>query len=425
MNSSYPSWFAQGFPHIWLPYTQMKDAPLPQPVVKTDGSRIYLADGTELIDGIASWWTACHGYNHPHIVEAMMEQVRTMPHVMFSFAHEQAYTLADRLVKLAPEGLNRVFFTDSGSTAVETAMKMAVQYWHNRGDKQRNKFIAFKHAYHGDTMGCMSLSDPEHGMHRALNHHMPRQYYVDIPSDEYTLAEFAAIIESIHKTLAGVIIEPLVQGAGGMRFHAPDILAEIDRICKQYTIPFIADEIFTGFCRTGSFFACNQAGISPDMMCIGKALTGGTMTLAACLAKEYLFEGFLGEGLDQALMSGPTYMGNPLACAAANASLDLFENEPRLDQANAIEHQLQHLLKPCMDLPNVKEVRVMGAIGAVQLHTSNRSHILALRQQSVTHGVFLRPFDDVIYIAPALTISRDELSTLAHSVFLLASSPLN
>ena len=322
-------WYASGLPHVWLPYTQMKNAAPPLPVVATQGCRIKLADGRELIDGIASWWSACHGYNHPHILAAIETQLKIMPHVMFAgLAHEPALTLAKRLVDITPEGLNRVFFADSGSVAVEVALKIALQYWRNSGKPHKERFICFKDGYHGDTLGAMSVSDPEKSLHKAFRNSVIKQYVVGIPTDEYTFAEFDALLEGVHGNVAGLIIEPLVQGAGGMRFHSADILGEIHRIAKKYDILFIADEIATGFYRTGNLFACDEAGIAPDIMCLGKALTGGTITLGATLVQEAIFAAFLDDNPDFAFMHGPTFMANPLACAAANASLYLFFPSP-------------------------------------------------------------------------------------------------
>lgn len=412
-----PDWEKEGLGHIWLPYTQMQNAPEPLPVVATEGCRIKLADGRELVDGIASWWSACHGYNHPHILEQMAKQLHTLPHVMFAgLAHEPAYRLASRLVKIAPEGLNRVFFSDSGSTAVEVALKMAIQYWKNKGERNKSKFLSFHNSYHGDTMGAMSLSDVEHGMHKVFSAHVPKQYIVDIPFDEYAFSELAELMEGEKNHIAGMVIEPLVQGAGGMKFHSPDILAELHRLCKKHNLLFIADEVATGFGRTGGMFACDEAGVKPDIMCIGKALTGGAIGLAATLATEEIFSAFLSDKLETALMHGPTYMANPLACAAANASLDLFEQEPRLAQIEAIERQLLAELEPCRGLAGVADIRVKGAIGVVQLADATREKILALRQAFVQEGVWLRPFDDIVYVMPAFTITSDELAKITHAI---------
>lgn len=409
-----PKWYTDGKAHLWYPYSQMKTMKDPIRVIGAKGCYIELDNGKKLLDGISSWWSTCHGYNHPHIEQAVEQQLKTLPHVMFAgTAHEQAYTLAARLSKLT--GMEKVFLTDSGSTAVETAMKMAVQYWKNKGDKHRNKFISFHHGYHGDTMGAMSLCDPDGGMHKAFNSYMPMQMCFEIPSGEYSFSEMDYMLEGVKHMVAGVVIEPLVQGAGGMKFHSPDALAEIYRIVKKHDLLFIADEVMTGFGRTGMMFACDEAGITPDIMCVGKGLTGGTMTLAATLAKQFIFDAFLSDSLETALMSGPTFMANPLACAAANASLDLFENEPRLKQVETIEKQLYHELTPLKKHKKVQDVRVKGAIGVVQIET-NWDELFKMREQFVKLGVWLRPFGDVVYIMPPFTISKKELTVLTDAV---------
>lgn len=409
-------WYEQGKLHIWHPYTQAHVAPDPIQVIATKDCKLILADGRELIDGSASWWSACHGYNHPHILKSITQQLQKMPHVMFAgIAHEPAYQLAARLAKLT--GLDRVFFTDSGSTAIETALKMAAQYWRNQGCRHRDKFVSFSNAYHGDTMGAMSLCDPESGMHAMFHDYMPRQYSVKLPLGEYAFIEFDNLLGDLKNTIAGVVLEPLVQGAGGMCFHTPDVVAEIYRICKKHELLFIADEVMTGFGRTGHLFACDEAGIKPDIMCVGKALTGGVMGLAATIATSAIYEGFLGNDLQRALMSGPTYMANPMACAAANASLDLFETEPRLKQVEAIEKQLYEELQPCAQYQEiVKEVRVKGAIGVVELKDINFAQIMQLRAKFVEKNVWIRPFGNIIYLMPAFTISKEELTSLTSAI---------
>lgn len=415
LNLPSPAWLDDGLEHIWLPYAQMQNTFAPLPVISTEGTTITLSDGSKLIDGIASWWSACHGYNHPHILSAMQQQLGQMPHVMFAgLAHEPALKLSTRLAKLT--GLPKVFFSDSGSTAVEVAMKMAVQYWANQGRKTKTRFVAFHNAYHGDTMGAMSVSDPENGMHHVYAPYMPMQYVTDLPVNEYDFAEFESVLKDNKKTIAGLIMEPLVQGAGGMRFHSPDIVAEIYRLCKAHDILFIADEVATGFGRTGTMFACDQVGITPDIMCIGKALTGGAITLAATLATQELFDAFLGEELGKAFMHGPTYMANPLACAAANAALDLFEKEPRLKQVEALEAQMWAGLKSLIENPAVEDIRVMGAIGVVELKSADWELIFALRQKFAERACWVRPFGNIIYLTPAFTITTDDLETLLKAV---------
>ena len=411
-------WQKEGLEHIWLPYTQMKDFPIPLPVESANGVDIKLEDGRSLIDGISSWWSVCHGYQHPYIINNMEKQLKKLSHIMFAgLSHEPAYILSERLAKITPNGLNRVFFSDSGSTAIEVALKMAVQFWANNNRPKKNKFICFRNAYHGDTMGAMSIADNEDGMHKAFHNFMPKQYMLKIPSDEYDFAEFNDVIKDIKHTVAGLVIEPLIQGAGGMKFHGADILAEIHRICKKNDILFIADEIATGFCRTGAMFACNEAAITPDIMCLGKALTGGYITLAATIATDEIFNTFLSDNLSTALMHGPTFMANPLACSAANASLDLFEKEPRLEQVGNIEEQMIEELSKCKKLENISDVRVKGAVGAVQLENYSWDYIFGLRKKFIEDGVWIRPFGDIVYLMPAFVISQRELSTLTGSVY--------
>jgi adenosylmethionine-8-amino-7-oxononanoate aminotransferase len=413
---SLPEWYTNGSKHIWLPYTQMQTAPAPLAVVSTRGTDIHLADGRVLTDGIASWWSCCHGYNHPHILESVERQLHTMPHIMFGgLVHEPALTLATRLSSITPEGLNRVFFSDSGSVAVEVALKIALQYWRNRAKPHKDRFICFNDGYHGDTLGAMSVSDPEHSLHKAFRSAVIKQYVVDIPADEYAFAEFDSLLAAEQGNIAGIIIEPLVQGAGGMRFHSVDVLAEIHRIAKKYDMLFIADEIATGFYRTGSMFACSEAGITPDIMCLGKALTGGTITLGATLVQDEIFNAFLSDNPDFAFMHGPTFMANPLACAAANASLDLFEREPVAQQVEAIERHLSETLEACSDMPHVTDVRVKGAIGAVQMDPEHFDKY-ALREKFIECGVWVRPFKDIVYLMPSLSITPEHLKQLTDSV---------
>ena len=397
--------------HLWFPYTQMAGAPAPLIAARTQGARIRLADGRELIDGVSSWWTACHGYNHPHILAAMAAQLRRMPHVMLGgLAHEPAIALARRLAALLPGDLDRVFFCDSGSVAVEVAMKMAVQYWRNAGVRGRTRFVSFLGGYHGDTMGAMSVCDPEEGMHRLFAGYLPEQTVTRLPRTAGELDAFDRLLAAGGDGFAAVILEPLVQAAGGMRFHDPAVLAGIARICARRGVLLIADEIATGFARTGTMFACEQAGVSPDVVCIGKALTGGAVGLAAAVATERVFEGFLGDAPERALMHGPTYMANPLACAAANASLDLFETEPRLAQVAAVEARLAASLAAARDLPGVVDVRVKGAIGVVQL--DRPADLAWFSPRFTARGVWIRPFGDVVYLMPPLTIPADELDRL-------------
>ena len=378
---------------LWRPYTQMKTAAPPLEAIATQGTRITLKGGRELIDGIASWWTAVHGYNHPHIAAAMADQLIRMPHVMFGgLTHAPAERLGQRLAALLPGDLNHVFFTDSGSVAVEVALKMAVQLWLNRGETGRTRVLAFRGGYHGDTMGAMSACDPEEGMHRRFGAYLPTQVFCELPRDGEREAALDAAMARHRHELAAVIVEPLVQGAGGMLTHPPEVLATVARLAQRHGLPLIADEIFTGFGRTGTMFACEQAGVVPDILCLSKALTGGTMALAATVATTEIFSAFWSDDPSAALMHGPTFMANPLACAAANASLDLFETEPRLAQVAAIEAQMKEQLEPCRELPGVVEVRVMGAIGVVQLDAPVAAW---LRPQFAKRDVLVRPFGGI------------------------------
>lgn len=406
--------------HLWRPYTQMQTEAPPFEAVATEGSRIRLADGRWLIDGIASWWTACHGYNHPHIIAAMQTQLATMPHVMFGgLTHEPALRLGDRLIKILPgagtgEALNHVFFCESGSVAVEVALKMAVQYWRNQGESSRHRFVAFRHAYHGDTSGAMSVCDPEDGMHALFKGAIPEQMFVNVPQDEAALSAFEALLADRRDEIAGVIIEPLVQAAGGMKFHEPDTLAAIRAACARQDVLFIADEIATGFARTGTLFACEAAGIVPDIICIGKALSGGAISLAATIANDRVFDAFLSNSDTAAFMHGPTYMANPLACAAANASLDLFEDGERMQQAADHEAYFRKALEPCRLLEGVADVRAKGAIGVVQM--TRPRDINWLRQRFVEQGVWIRPFNDIVYLMPPLVVTNEERAALCDAV---------
>jgi len=410
-----PGWLDEGLAHVWLPYAQMKSAPRPLPVVATEGARLVLADGRTLVDGIASWWTACHGYNHPSIAEAVRAQLARMPHVMFGgLAHEPAYRLATRLAAMLPGDLERVFFSESGSVAVEVAMKMAVQYAMNRGDRGRTKVLAFRGGYHGDTFATMAVCDPEEGMHSKFAGVLPAQVIGELPRDGASFASLRALATSHAGELAAILVEPLVQGAGGMRFHDAEVLRRLRALADELGLLLIFDEIFTGFGRTGAMFACEEACVVPDIVTLGKALTGGTLPLAATIARRPVFEAFWDDDPDKALMHGPTYMGNPLACAAAHASLDLFEREPRLADVARIARRLEEGLAPCRGLPGVVDVRVLGAIGVVEL--SPMPDLRALKAAFLARGVFIRPFRDVVYLTPAFTIPDEELRVLTGAI---------
>ena len=408
--------FQVGLEHLWLPYAQMKTAPRPLAVTATRDCRLVLADGRELVDGIASWWTACHGYNHPHIRGAVERQLASMPHVMFGgLVHEQALTLARRLAGMLGQGnLDRVFFSESGSVAVEVALKMVRQYWRNRGVSSRDRIVAFKSGYHGDTTGAMAISDPESGFQGTLTGALPQQIIVGLPVDAASTSALETLLARRSEGIAAIITEPLVQGAGGMRFHDARVLQTLRRLADRYELLLIFDEIFTGFGRNGTMFAFEQAGIVPDIITLSKALTGGTLPLAATVARGSVFEAFWSDDPAKALMHGPTFMANALACAAANASLDLFEREPRLAQVAKIEALLRDGLAPCRKLAGVKDVRVKGAIGVVELERIQ--NLNALRQRFIEEGVFVRPFGSIVYLTPAFTISEADLAKLTGAV---------
>lgn len=412
-------WLDEGYRHIWMPYAQMQTAPAPEAVTATEGTRIILADGRQLIDGVASWWSACHGYNHPHIRDAVSRQLEQMPHVMLAgLANEPAFTLAERLAAMAPGRLERVFFSESGSVSVEIAMKMAVQYWLNQGNGERTKFICFKGAYHGDTIATMAVGDPDDGIHGRFSGLMGGQPRVALPRDDESRRHFEAFVAKHADTSAAVILEPLVQGAGGMIFHSTEILKAVREICDAHGLLLILDEIMTGLGRLGTMFASEQAELAPDIMTLSKSLTGGTMPLAATIASRQVFEGFLSDELDKALMHGPTFTGNALASAAANASLDLFETEPRLEQVAAIEKHLARALEPCRGMKgrwgDVKDVRVKGAIGVVEL--AEIRDMNGLRARFVEEGCWVRPFGNIVYLMPAFTIAEDDLTRLTDAV---------
>ncbi|GBQ94078.1 adenosylmethionine-8-amino-7-oxononanoate aminotransferase [Acetobacter nitrogenifigens DSM 23921 = NBRC 105050] len=408
-------WYETGLPHIWLPYAQMKTAPTPLPARSTQGSVITLHDGRELVDGVAAWWTACHGYNHPHIRACAEAQLARMPHVMFGgMVHEPALRLAARLAAMLPGDLERVFYTDSGSVAVEVAMKMAIQYRINRGEPERRRLLAFKGGYHGDTLATMAICDPEEGMHHLFSGVMPEQAVIDLPRDDATRAAFENFLQTQASTLTAIVVEPLVQGAGGMVFHDPATLSFLRSAADRHGLLLILDEIFTGFGRTGTMFACQQANIVPDIVTLSKALTGGTMALAATVARRHVYEAFLSDDPEKALMHGPTFMANPLACACANASLDLFEREPRLEQVATIAAQLSTALEPCRTLPGVRDVRVMGAIGVVEM--DRIADPASLRTRFAAEGAWIRPFRNIVYLTPAFTISEQQLDFLANAI---------
>lgn len=413
--SKSPAWFTQGAPHVWRPYCQMKTAPAPLAVARTDGARIILEDGRELVDGIASWWTACHGYNHPHIRQAVSEQLALAPHVMFGgLAHEPAYRLAARLAKLLPGDLDHVFFAESGSVAVEIAMKMALQFWINRGVEGRTRFVSFLGGYHGDTLATMTICDPEEGMHGLFAGVMPSQHVVALPRDAASEDALDRLLAEKGHEIAGIIVEPRVQGAGGMVLHDDEVLRTLRRVADKHGQLLIFDEIFTGFGRTGDLFACTGSGVIPDIVTLSKALTGGTLPLSAAIASRKVFEAFWSDDAGAALMHGPTYMANPLACAAANASLDLFETGEWKADVKRINTALESGLVACRNLPGVVDVRTLGAIGVVEF--AEPVAVGELCQKFAELGCWIRPMGKVIYLTPPFVTSDEELAKLAGAI---------
>lgn len=399
----------------------MQTAPEPLNVISTQGSTLHLADGTQLIDGIASWWTACHGYQHPHILQAIQQQLSTLSHVMMGgLMHPQASRLAQRLIDLMPGSLNHVVYSESGSVAVEIALKIALQYWQLQGEPQRQHFISLKNAYHGDTLFTMSLCDPDTGMHRLLQPCLPQHYCIPMPETPEQLSALKVWLHQHAHTIAGIVIEPLVQGAAGMQMQSPEQLKALCTLCRQYNLLIIMDEIFTGFYRTGTLLACDQAAIIPDLLCLSKALTGGTLPLAVTIASTDLYQAFLSDDPHKALMHGTTFTGNALACAAANASLDLFERGiGTRSYSTQVQHIETHFLKtfmPLASLPNVKAVRIKGAIAAIELLSMRADELQALQQRCREDNIWIRPIGHVFYTTPALTIEDTLLDQITSTM---------
>ncbi|UFN70599.1 adenosylmethionine--8-amino-7-oxononanoate transaminase [Vibrio alginolyticus] len=406
--------------HIWHPYTSTLTPLTCYPVASANGVHIKLEDGTELIDGMSSWWSTIHGYNHPHLNQAAHQQIDQVSHVMFGgITHQPAISLCKKLLSLAPSNLEHVFLADSGSVAVEVSLKMALQYWHAKGER-RPKFLTLRHGYHGDTFAAMSVTDPDNSMHSLYKGFLPEHIFAESPTcgfwDEWKsedLADFEHKIETHHQALAAVILEPIVQGAGGMRIYHPEFLKGVRRLCDKYGLLLIADEIATGFGRTGKLFACKHADIQPDILCVGKALTGGYMTLSATLASKHVADTVCG-GDAGCFMHGPTFMGNPLACAVATASLELIEQGDWKQQTQQIETLFSELLPKLEEYDLVKNTRWLGAIGVVETHRPvNMETIQAL---FVEHGVWIRPFGKLIYMMPPFISKPEDIEKLVNAI---------
>ncbi|HQS66723.1 MAG TPA: adenosylmethionine--8-amino-7-oxononanoate transaminase [Sulfuricurvum sp.] len=407
--------------HILHPYAP--STPLAEMELVTSASGVYLEldSGRKVIDGMSSWWSVIHGYNVPALNTAATQQLSKMSHVMFGgLTHEPAIKLAQTLLEITYESLEHIFFSDSGSVSVEVALKMAFQYWNSQGNKQKNKILAFRKGYHGDTFGAMSVCDPVTGMHSAFEDVLHKNIFAQAPAcmfgqewDEKYIEDFKTKLQENHTQIAAVILEPIVQGAGGMRIYSPELLKRVRELCTQYDVLLILDEIATGFGRTGKLFAYEHAGVAPDILCVGKALTGGYMSLAATLTTKKVMQGVEANG--NVLMHGPTFMANPLACAVANASLELLLNSPWKERIQNIQTQLHEELRKCEELAIVKEVRILGAIGVVELNEEVDLNFMT--PAFIREGVWVRPFLNLVYIMPPFVITKEELTHLTSAIF--------
>lgn len=420
-QSSIEAQIALDHAHIWHPYSAMhSDLPVFH-VDSAAGVYLKLSDGTRLIDGMSSWWCAIHGYNHPRLNAALEQQLQRMAHVMFGgLTHEPAIRLVEKLLAITPQTLQSVFLADSGSVAVEVALKMAIQYWNAKGKPGKQHFAALHNGYHGDTLGAMSVCDPVNGMHSLFNAVVGQQFHVERPQRRFgetcndnDLRPLEQLLQQQHRQIAALILEPVVQGAGGMHFYAADYLLRARELCDRYEVLLIADEIATGFGRSGKLFACEHAAIAPDIMCVGKALTGGYMSLAATLTSAEISH-TIDQGNPGVFMHGPTFMANPLACAVAVASIELLLESDWQQRISQIELQLKHLLSPCAELPQVAEVRCLGAIGVIEMKQA--VDMASITRQFVGAGIWVRPFGKLVYLMPAYVISARELEQLCTSL---------